>query len=324
LALYLTRANSAGVAVVGLSGARSPGAVAAGYGDATSKSPHDLDQGPGCQLVDACANVLDRLVVDMLYGTGLRVAELRGLRLSDLPLVPSAAHLGCKVAGAHLHVVRREDKESGAMATSAYPRSCRHQANGAATRSVPAERDSVPEVAESDYLLVNLWRPPLGRASRPHTVEQLLVRLSAKVGSRTRPHMLGHSFASEVALATKGPALVKELLGHHSVISSDVYMHSRGQVCVRPSKAKENQGRLDEAGPSLRRGRPRPASWRLSRLAPRTGGQSGRAGLLGRRVGRGGPAGGPPTGRVVGTGHCLPGPGLPERSSPGWLLVPVA
>jgi site-specific recombinase XerD len=164
----------------------------------------------------------------MLYGTGLRVAELCGLHLSDMHLVPSAAHLGCKVAGAHLHVVRRDDNENGALAKSVYPRVV------PVTKQLVwlhdayrAERDEVAEAAESDYLLVNLWRPPLGRALRPDTVEQLFVRLSAKVGVRARPHMLRHGFASEIALATKDPALVKELLGHASVVSSDVYMHSR-------------------------------------------------------------------------------------------------
>ncbi len=39
--------------------------------------------------------------------------------------------------------------------------------------------------------------------------------------------MLRHSFASEVALATKDPAMVKELLGHASITSTDVYMHAR-------------------------------------------------------------------------------------------------
>ena len=74
---------------------------------------------------------------------------------------------------------------------------------------------------------MNLWRPPLGRALSPDSVEQLFVRLSARAGFRARPHMLRHSFASEVALATKDPALVKELLGHASVASTDVYLHSR-------------------------------------------------------------------------------------------------
>ncbi|MGH2927299.1 MAG: tyrosine-type recombinase/integrase, partial [Solirubrobacteraceae bacterium] len=89
------------------------------------------------------------------------------------------------------------------------------------------ERDALPEAAESDYLLVNLWRAPLGRALRPDGVERMFARLSKKVGFRARPHMLRHGFASEVAAATKDPALVKELLGHASVSSSDVYLHAR-------------------------------------------------------------------------------------------------
>ncbi|MGH8995397.1 MAG: tyrosine-type recombinase/integrase [Acidimicrobiales bacterium] len=179
-------------------------------------------------LVDACSSFRDRFIVEALYATGLRVSELCGLRLADLHLVPSAAHLGCKVVGAHVHVVRREDNENGALAKSAWPRVV--PVTKALVRCHDAyrfERDCVLEAAESDYLLVNLWRAPLGRALSPDAVERLFVRLSARAGFRARPHMLRHSFASEVALETKDPALVKELLGHASVASTDVYLHAR-------------------------------------------------------------------------------------------------
>jgi integrase/recombinase XerD len=158
----------------------------------------------------------------------MRVAELCGLHLADLHLVPSAAHLGCTVAGPHLHVRRREDNENRALAKSAYPRVV------PVTKDLVwlhdayrSERDAVAEAAESDYLLVNLWRQPRGRALSVGSVEELFVRLSAKAGFRARPHMLRHSFASEVALATKDPALVKEPPGHASVASTDVYLHAR-------------------------------------------------------------------------------------------------
>lgn len=192
------------------------------------RPPATLSRDQVVALVAACSNRRDRFIVEALYATGLRVAELCGLHLADLHLVPSAAHLGCKVTGAHLHVVRREDNENGALAKSIW------------SRVVPVtnqlvwchdayrfERDAVPAAAESDYLLVNLWRAPIGRALSPGAVERLFVALSAKVGFRARPHMLRHSFASEVALATKDPALVKELLGHASVSSTDVYLHAR-------------------------------------------------------------------------------------------------
>lgn len=192
------------------------------------RAPQTLSREEVGALVDACSNVRDRFIVEALYATGLRVAELCGLRLADMHLVPSASHLGCKVAGPHLHVVRREDNENRALAKSVYPRVV------PVTRDLVwlhdayrAERDALAEAAESDYLLVNLWREPLGRALSLNGVEQLFVRLSAKTGRQARPHMLRHSFASEVALLTKDPALVKELLGHATVASTDVYLHSR-------------------------------------------------------------------------------------------------
>jgi integrase/recombinase XerD len=179
-------------------------------------------------LVDACANCRDRFTVEALYATGLRVAELCGLHLADLHLVPSATHLGCKVTGPHIHVVRREDNENGALAKSIWPRAV--PVTHGLVKCHDAyrfERDVIPAAAESDYLFVNLWRAPLGRAITCDGVERLFVRLSAEVGFRARPHMLRHSFASEVALLTKDPALVKELLGHASVTSTDPYLHAR-------------------------------------------------------------------------------------------------
>jgi integrase/recombinase XerD len=192
------------------------------------RPPETLSCDQIAALVDACSNQRDRFIVEALYATGLRLAELCGMHLEDLHLVPSAIHLGCPVEGAHLHVVRREDNLNGALAKSTWPRVV------PITRALVTyhdayrfERDAVPEAAESDYLLVNLWRAPVGHAMSCDAVERLFVRLSAKVGFRARPHMLRHSFASEVALLTKDPALVKELLGHASVSSTDVYLHAR-------------------------------------------------------------------------------------------------
>jgi len=192
------------------------------------RPPMTLSRERVVALVDACRNARDRFIVEALFATGMRVAEACGLRLSDLHLVPSSTHLGCKATGPHLHVLRREDNENGALAKSIYPRVIPVARELVWIHNAyRAERDRVPEAAESDYLLVNLFRQPLGRALSTESVDQLFVRLSAQVGFRARPHMLRPSFASEVALATKDPALVKELLGHASVASTDVYMHAR-------------------------------------------------------------------------------------------------
>ncbi|MGC8628400.1 MAG: tyrosine-type recombinase/integrase, partial [Acidimicrobiales bacterium] len=192
------------------------------------KPPMTLTRAEVTSLVEACSNARDRLLVEMTYASGLRAAECLGLRLSDLHFLPSSAHLGCKAAGPHLHVVRREDNENGALAKSLWPRVVPVTARLVLFYDAyRAQRDEVPEAAESDYLFVNLHRPPLGRAMTAASAEELFERLSARVGPRARPHMLRHSFASEIAAVTNDPALVKELLGHATVSSVNVYLHSR-------------------------------------------------------------------------------------------------
>jgi integrase len=207
------------------------------------KPPMTLTRGEVASLAGACPNVRDRFLVEMLYATGLRVAECLGLHLCDLHFLPSSAHLGCKVAGAHLHVVRREDNENGALAKSLWPRVL--PVTTALVRcydAYRAQRDEVPEADESDYLFVNLYRPPLGRAMKASSAEELFARLSARVGFRARPHMLRHSFASEVAALTKDPALVKELLGHATVASVNVYLHSRWDDMRAAVEDRERDG----------------------------------------------------------------------------------
>ena len=164
------------------------------------RPPETLSRDQVGALVDACSNRRDRFVVEALYATGLRVAELCGLRLADLHLVPSATHLGCPVQGAHLHVVRREDNENGALAKSIFPRVVPvTKALVACHEAYRFERDGVPEAAESDYLLVNLWRPPLGRAMAPDAAERPRLQerpgdlRSTKAGGEPRQRHPGHA-----------------------------------------------------------------------------------------------------------------------------------
>lgn len=138
----------------------------------TERPPVTLGGNQVGALVDACSNFRDRFVVEALYATGLRVSELCGLHLADLHLVPTAAHLGCRVAGAHLHVVRRDDNENGALAKSAWPRVVPVTTDLVRCHDAyRSERDAVAEAAESDYLLVNLWGgrcpPAWWRSSTP-------------------------------------------------------------------------------------------------------------------------------------------------------------
>jgi integrase len=177
-------------------------------------------------LLRACRSARDRLIVVLMARAGLRRGELCGLRRSDVHLLADSRLLGCAMPRAHLHVVRR-DNPNGAWAKS------RRQ------RVVPLdflvvqvfdvyefERFAVPRAGESDFLLVNLFREPIGAPMRPDAINELIAACSRRAGiEHVTPHRLRHAFGSNLADAGSGLDEIATLMGHASMSSSQVYLH---------------------------------------------------------------------------------------------------
>ena len=178
-------------------------------------------------LLGACQSARDRLMVLLMARAGLRRGELCGLRRSDVHLGLDSRPLGCEVERAHVHVVRR-DNPNGAWAKS------RRQ------RVVPLdflvvvafdtyefERLGVREARDSDFVLVNLFRRPVGAPMRPDAVNELMTAWSRRAGlsQPVSPHQLRHAFGSNVADSGGSLDEIAELLGHVSMSSSQVYLH---------------------------------------------------------------------------------------------------
>ncbi|OZF26003.1 site-specific integrase [Rhodococcus sp. 14-2483-1-2] len=174
-----------------------------------------------------CRSARDRLIVLLLSRAGLRRGELTGLRRSDLHLLPDNAVHHCLILGAHVHVVRRENA-NGAVAKS------RH------SRTVPLdflvlhaldlyylERAGSPQSRSCDFLLVNLFRDPLGAPMTLGAINELFAALCvrANLDRPISPHQCRHGFASN--LADSGAVLdeIQGLLGHASPTSSQPYLH---------------------------------------------------------------------------------------------------
>ena len=178
-------------------------------------------------LLRACRNARDRFIVLALWRIGNRRGELAGVRLEDVHFVPDSARLGCQVRGEHLHVRRRENP-NGAVAKSRR------------SRAVPAdwlvvqaydqymlERGACPPARQCDFLLVNLFREPLGAPMRPRALNELLADLSRRAGLARviHPHQLRHSMATNVAAAGGTLDEIRDLLGHAAITSGQVYLH---------------------------------------------------------------------------------------------------
>ena len=179
-------------------------------------------------LVAACASARDRLIVLLLARAGLRRGEAAGLRRGDVHLLADSRALGCAVDRAHLHVVRREDNPNGAWAKSRRQRVVPLDfLTVLAFDTYQLERSAVAAAADSDFVLVNLFRPPVGAPMRLDAINELTGAASRRAGidPPVRPHQLRHAFGSNVADAGNGIDVVADLLGHRWVSSSQVYVH---------------------------------------------------------------------------------------------------
>jgi integrase/recombinase XerD len=179
-------------------------------------------------VLAACRSARDRLIVLLLARAGLRRGEAAGLRRGDVHLLADSRPLGCQVPRAHLHVVRREDNPNGAWAKSRRQRVVPLDfLTVQAFDTYQFERMAVPAATGSDFVLVNLFRAPVGAPMRLDAVNDLIAAASRRAGVDPvlRPHQLRHAFGSSVADAGNGIDVVASLLGHAWASSSQVYVH---------------------------------------------------------------------------------------------------
>src|SRR5256885_1145250 len=75
------------------------------------------------------------------------------------------------------------------------------------------ERMSVPQAADGDFALVNLFRAPIGAPMRPDAIGELLAAASRRAGLEpaVRPHQLRHAFASNAVDAGCGIDVLADL-----------------------------------------------------------------------------------------------------------------
>jgi integrase/recombinase XerD len=150
------------------------------------------------------ATLCDQAVLELAYASGLRLAELRGIRLEHL-------HLD---AG-FVTVVGKGNKE----------------------RVVPLGRKAIEAI--NSYLaagrpeLVTGKSPAtlfLTRRGRPFAATTLWLRIKrrarrAGVERNVTPHMLRHSFATHLLENGADLRVIQELLGHSNISTTEVYTH---------------------------------------------------------------------------------------------------
>ena len=152
----------------------------------------------------------DRAMFELLYSSGLRVAELCGLDLGDL------------------------DRGAGTLRVLGKGRKARVVPVGrAALAAIDAWRRQRARLAQPDCSALFVSRRG-GRVST-RSVQQRLAAAGrdAGVAQPVHPHMLRHSCASHLLESSGDLRAVQELLGHASISTTQIYTHLDFQHLAR-------------------------------------------------------------------------------------------
>ena len=146
----------------------------------------------------------NKLIIDLLYTTGIRRAELLGLKI-----------INANLSNATIKVIGKRNKE----------------------RIIPVlpiirtqfsqylrERASLDIIVDQDYFFLTKKGVKLNESFVYRLINSYFSTVSVKV--KKSPHILRHTFATH--LLNNGADLnsVKELLGHSSLASTQIYTHS--------------------------------------------------------------------------------------------------
>ncbi len=153
--------------------------------------------------VAVAVRLRDEAILELLYGSGLRVSEVTTLTTEGLDL-----------EGGRVHVVGKGSKERRVhLSEDAVDALRRWLADG---RPVLATR-------QTEALFVNRKRKPMS----PRDVRAMVDGYAGDLlpGRRVGPHTLRHSFATHLLEGGADIRAVQELLGHSSVATTQRYTH---------------------------------------------------------------------------------------------------
>lgn len=146
----------------------------------------------------------DKLVLELLYGTGMRLAELIGLKITDLNLYNNT-----------LTVLGKRNKQRIIPVNKSLVE---------AIKKYLTLRTDITDDTNNTYLIVT----DSGTQAYPMFIQRLVKKYLSLVTSleQRSPHVLRHTFATH--LLNRGADLnaIKDLLGHTSLAATQVYTHN--------------------------------------------------------------------------------------------------
>lgn len=173
----------------------------------------------------------DRVILEVLFSTGLRVAELTALNLEQIKITSATNDLEVAVIG------------KGNKVRSVY----------FSTRAVKWLKKYINKRTDMDEALFINYKPGIektGNSRRLTTksIEEIVKKYVKMAGLPiiTTPHTLRHSFATDLLAQGVDLRLVQEFLGHRNIATTQIYTHVTNKQLRDIHKKLHNSKRLKE------------------------------------------------------------------------------
>lgn len=156
---------------------------------------------------DSFVSERDRAILELFYGSGIRISELCGLNLQDLDLKEGLVKVRGKGHKERIVPIGHKSKE----AIKKY----------LAMRQILRIKNKFP--ADEEALFINLR----GKRLSDRQVRRIVVKYAKKIGldKKVSPHTLRHTFATHLLMEGADLRVIQELLGHASLSTTQVYTH---------------------------------------------------------------------------------------------------
>ncbi len=148
----------------------------------------------------------DRVLLELLYGTGIRVSECAGVLLTDIDRYYQAI------------LVRGKGNKERYVPYGSF-------LEDAIACYLKAGRQELMEPFHKSHqtLIVNHYGDPLTTRGIRYCLNKIIER--ASLTRKIHPHMLRHTFATDLLNNGADMRTVQELLGHASLSSTQIYTH---------------------------------------------------------------------------------------------------
>ena len=176
--------------------------------DAAAGRAENAPEGPG-----GFGAIRDLAMLEVFYGTGMRLSELAGLNLQDVDLVSDQVK------------VRGKGRKERILPLGSHAVKALRRYYASREALLAAARDSGrPARPDARAVFLSARARRLSARGVQHIVKGLLGKLTD--GRGLKVHSLRHSFATHLLDAGADLRAVQELLGHASLSTTQVYTHT--------------------------------------------------------------------------------------------------